>query len=122
MANEKGEIFDLEGYAAVGADGAQFNPLTTANTIELPHGSELMFLPDRAPVLLDHSTGTLGPLDRNPYAPDEKIFPVAAFNSPGVVLTHTCAYEERPPGANPAPVFLTAPWDGTGKGSGRPPW
>jgi pyruvate-formate lyase-activating enzyme len=96
VANEKGEIFDLEGYAAVGADGAQLNSLTTANTIELPHGSELMFLPDRVPVLLDRSTGTLGPLDRNPYAPDEKIFPVAAFNSPGVVLTHTCAYEEHP--------------------------
>ena len=39
VANEKGEIFDLEGYAAVGADGAQFTSLTPANTIELPHGS-----------------------------------------------------------------------------------
>lgn len=95
VANEKGEIFDLEGYAAVGADGAQFTSLTPANTIELPHGSELMFLPDRVPVLLDRSTGRIGLLDRNPYAPDEKIFPVAVFNSPGVVLTHTCAYEER---------------------------
>jgi hypothetical protein len=95
VANEKGEIFDLEGYAAVGSDGAQFTSLTPANTVEMPHGSELMFLPDRVPVLLDLSTATLGPLDRNPYAPDEKIFPVAVFNSPGVVLTHTCAYEER---------------------------
>jgi hypothetical protein len=74
VANEKGEIFDLEGYAAVGADGAELTSLTTANTIELPHGSELMFLPDRAPVLLDRSTGTLGPLDRNPYVPDERFF------------------------------------------------
>ena len=95
VANEKGEIFDLDGYAAVGADGAQFTSLTTGNTIELPHGSELMFLPERVPVLLDRSTGKIGLLDRNPYAPDEKIFPVAVFNSPGVVLTHTCAYEER---------------------------
>ena len=66
VANEKGEIFDLEGYAAVGADGAQFTSLTSANTIELPHGSELMFLPDRVPVLLDRSTGTTRPPGSQP--------------------------------------------------------
>ena len=95
VANENGEIFDLDGFAAVGADGKLLSPLTTEGTLDLPHGSELMFLPDRVPTLLDLETGQIRPVDRNPYAPGEQIFPVAAFNSPGVVLTHTCAFEEH---------------------------
>ena len=94
VANEQGEIFDLEGYAAVGADGSEMAYLAASNTIELPHGSELMRLPDRLPVLMNLETGRIAPLERNPYARHEKIFPVAAFNSPGVVLSRTCAYTE----------------------------
>jgi len=95
VANEQGEIFDLEGYAAMGADGPEIAHLTTANTIALPYGSELMRLPDRMPVLMSLETGRIAPLERNPYARHEEIFPVAAFNSPGVVLSRTCAYTER---------------------------
>ncbi len=104
VANEKGEIFDLEDFAAVGADGPLLSPLNTGDTMDLPHGSELMFLPDRMPVLIDLETGQLRPVDRNPYSPDERIFPVAAFNSPGVVCVQSCAYEERP-GAQILPLF-----------------
>ncbi len=115
VANEKGEIFDLEGFAAMGADGPETSPLTTADTIKLPHGSELMFLPDRRPVLTELSSGVVRTIDRNPYAKHEKIFPVAAFNSPGVVLTRTCAYEERS-GAEILPLFSygAVGWDGNG--------
>ncbi|BBO83510.1 radical SAM protein [Desulfosarcina ovata subsp. sediminis] len=104
VANARGEIFDLEGFVAVGADGSHRVPLTTVNTIALPHGSELMFLPDRIPLLIDLSTGRTRPVADNPYVPGERIFPVAAFNSPGVVLTHVCAYEERPE-AKTLPLF-----------------
>ena len=104
VANEKGEIFDLEGFAAVGADGRELSLLTTGDTIELPHGSELMLLPDRIPMLLDLSTGRTRPVERNPYDPKERIFPVAAFNSPGVVLTHTCAHKTAN-GARILPLF-----------------
>jgi len=104
VANEQGEIFDLEGYAAVGADGPIISHLTSANTLELPHGSELMLLPERIPVLMDRETGKIAPLERNPYARHEKIFPVAAFNSPGVVLSRTCAYTENA-GARILPLF-----------------
>jgi pyruvate-formate lyase-activating enzyme len=104
VANEQGEIFDLEGFAAVGADGQQLRPITTGDAIALPYGSELMFLPDRVPVVMDLATGQMNAVDRNPYSPGERIFPVAAFNSPGVVLTQTCAYEERP-GATILPLF-----------------
>jgi pyruvate-formate lyase-activating enzyme len=95
VANERGEIFDLEGFFAVGADGPQQMPLNTSNTIEMPHGSELMFLPDRIPFVMDPETGRIRTLDRNPYDPKERIFPVAVFNSPGVVLSHTCSYTEH---------------------------
>ncbi|MFO7712783.1 radical SAM protein [Desulfosarcina sp.] len=104
MANEKGEIFELEGYAAVGADGSVLSRLTTGSTIALPHGSELMFLPDRMPVLLDMATGERVTTGRNPFGQHEKIHPVAAFNSPGVVLARTCAYEECP-NASILPLF-----------------
>ncbi len=60
----------------------------------MPYGSELMYLPDRKPVLLNIKTGLLETLRENPYAPGENIFPVAAFNSPGYVLTRVSAYRE----------------------------
>jgi pyruvate-formate lyase-activating enzyme len=115
VANAKGEIFDLEGFAAVGADGSQRSVLTTAETIDLPHGSELMRLPDRLPLLLDLATGRIRPLERNPYAPHERIFPVAAFNSPGVMLTHTCAYApEKNTPILPLFAYGAVGWHGRG--------
>ncbi|MDL2329951.1 radical SAM protein [Desulfosarcina sp. OttesenSCG-928-A07] len=107
VANERGEIFDLEGFAAVGADGACLTPLTVSDTISLPHGSELMFLPDRVPLLMDLSTGTIRPVSHHPRFHQQRIFPVAAFNSPGVVLTHTCAHkvDEANENAPALPLF-----------------
>ena len=99
VANAKGEIFDLDGFAAVGADGPLCEPLSTGNTIAMPHGSELMYLPQRVAVMMDLASGRIGPVARHPDGSGQPIFPVAAFNSPGVVLTHTCAYEERPEAA-----------------------
>jgi pyruvate-formate lyase-activating enzyme len=115
VANQKGEIFDLDGFAAVGADGQLLSPITVEDTIELPYGSELMFLPDRKPMLMDLKTGQIRPVGRNPYSPGERIFPVAAFNSPGVLLAKTCAYEERP-GASILPLFSygAVGWHGHG--------
>jgi molybdenum cofactor biosynthesis enzyme MoaA len=94
VANQAGEIFELDGYAAVGMAGALLEPLTREQTCSMPYGSELMYLPDREPVLLNINTGRLETLRENPYAPGENIFPVAAFNSPGYVLTRVSAYHE----------------------------
>lgn len=104
VANANGEIFDLEGYAAVGSDGPLLEPLTTATTHNLPHGSELMYLPNRMPVLYDLSKGCLVTLSENPWEPGKAIFPVAAFNSPGYVIAHTSAYVEQPD-ADYLPLF-----------------
>jgi pyruvate-formate lyase-activating enzyme len=104
VANAKGEIFDLAGFAAVGCDGPRQTGLTVEHTCHLPYGSELMFLPDRIPLVYDLKTGDAVALPENPYLPGEAIYPVAAFNSPGYVITHTAAWQERDV-AGPLPLF-----------------
>ena len=95
VANSAGEIFDLEGYAAVGMAGSQLVPLKSCDIIKLPYGSELMMLPDRMPLLYNMASRKIEKLVFNPFAPHEKVFPVAAFNSPGFVITYNCAYQEK---------------------------
>jgi pyruvate-formate lyase-activating enzyme len=95
VSNEQGEIFDLEGYAAVGMAGPDLFPLTREDTCSLPYGSELMRLPDRVPILYDMVSGEFEMIDKNPFQPDEDLFPVAAFNSPGHVVSSVSAYRER---------------------------
>ncbi len=104
VANPAGEIFELEGYAAVGMAGPLRVPLAAANTRKMPYGSELMYLPDRRPVLYNLATSEHEALAENPYAPGEPLFPVAAFNSPGFVITHLSAYQETE-GAGYLPLF-----------------
>ncbi|MBU0699582.1 MAG: radical SAM protein [Proteobacteria bacterium] len=95
VANRDGEIFELQGYAAVGMAAKTRLPLTADQTINMPSGSELMLLPERSPVLLNIKTGSLETLKENPYVPGEAIFPVAAFNSPGYVITYASAFCEN---------------------------
>ncbi|MBI9075063.1 MAG: radical SAM protein [Desulfatibacillum sp.] len=113
VANEEGEIFELEGYAAVGASGNYLAPLDGDRAIVQPHGSETLFLPDRVPVVLDLDSMELVALEENPYNPGEAIFPVATFNSPGYIATASCAFVEDP-GAQVLPLFSygACGWDG----------
>jgi molybdenum cofactor biosynthesis enzyme MoaA len=104
VANPAGEIFDLEGYAAVGMKGGVLAPLDAGAVRPLPHGSELMFLPDRRPVALNLATGRIEMLESHPDNPAERLFPVSAFNSPGYVLTACCAYRPED-GAGMLPLF-----------------
>ena len=95
VANQAGEIFELEGYAAVGMEGSLLSPLKAANTRKMSYGSELMYLPERRPVLYNPASGQYETVRENPYAPDEPLYPVAAFNSPGYVISSISAYEEK---------------------------
>ena len=104
VANDRGEIFDLEGYAAVGMAGGHLSLLQVGDTRKLPFGSELMRLPDRLPVVYNRSTGEFEVLTENPMLPGEAVFPVAAFNSPGYLLTHVSAFREGPR-ADHLPLF-----------------
>jgi len=61
----------------------------------MPFGSELMFLPDRKPMLYNIRTGSFEILTENPQMPGEEIFPVAVFNSPGYVISCVSAYKEK---------------------------
>ncbi|MFH2091894.1 MAG: radical SAM protein [Pseudomonadota bacterium] len=95
MAAPNGEIFELEGYGAVGMSGNTPVVLKKNQTLPLPHGSELMMLPDRKPIIYNIATDQFEIIEYNPWALDEKIFPVAAFNSPGYVNRHFCAYDDE---------------------------
>ncbi|MCU0561837.1 MAG: radical SAM protein [Desulfobacterales bacterium] len=104
VADPTGRIFDLPGYAAVGMAGAALTPLTSGQSIGLPFGSELLYLPDRKPVLFNVESGRLEVLEENPHEPGESVYPVAAFNSPGHVITRVSAYRERRR-PQPLPLF-----------------
>lgn len=94
-ADAKGHIFELDGYQAVGMSGPVFLPLTSKITLSLPYGTELMYLPDRRPVVFNPDQERIEVLKENPYAQGEPIYPVAAFNSPGHVITSVCAFREK---------------------------
>ncbi|WP_234979174.1 radical SAM protein [Desulfococcus multivorans] len=115
VADAAGEIFELEGYAAAGMAGDRVVPLTTENTLPMPHGGELMYLPHRRPLVFNLVAEAPEMIDENPYAPGEPIYPVAAFNSPGYVNTYISAYRERDPG-DVLPLFSygAVGWHGGG--------
>ncbi len=105
VADAEGRIIEIPGFQAMGMAGPDcFFPLTSADTIALPHGGELMMLPERHPVVLDLETGARRILTENPYLPGQPVFAVSAFNSPGYVHTRTSAFVEAP-GARILPLF-----------------
>jgi hypothetical protein len=95
VSNKAGEIFDLDGYAAVGMAASALVPLTLDDTIQIPFGGELMLMPDRNPLLYNIKNNRIEILTENPYTPGESIFPVAAFNSPGYVVSFVSAFKEN---------------------------
>lgn len=95
VSNKAGEIFDLEGYAAVGMAGSSLVPLTIDDTMNMPFGGELMLMPDRKPLVYNIKHHRIESLLKNPYSPGESIFPVAAFNSPGYVISFVSAFKEN---------------------------
>ena len=104
VANSDGEIFELEGYAAVGMSGAVLKPLMVNETQSLPFGSELMLLPDRKPILYHVQSGQFEVKTHNPYCPSETLYPVAAFNSPGYIVTQISGYQATNQ-VKPLPLF-----------------
>ena len=104
VANNAGEIFDLKGYAAVGMAGPSLVPLTFDETTPMPFGGELMYMPDRKPILYNKENRRFEIVGENPYVPGEVIYPVAAFNSPGYVISYVSAYRENS-GAGYLPLF-----------------
>ena len=106
VADHKGNIFDLEGYAAVGriGYGNLFSRLFLDDMLPLPEGSEFMFLPDRHPVLYNLKKQKIEVVVKNPFNKKKPLFPVSVFNSPGFVVTHLSSYKENIK-AKPIPLF-----------------
>ena len=104
MAAENGDIFELEGYGAAGMGAGGWHILMKSNTTDMPHGSELMMLPGRSPVVFNLMTDRFEALETNPYNPEERIYPVGVFNSPGYVNHLVCAYEDANM-KDPLPLF-----------------
>ena len=104
VANFSGEIFELDGYAAVGMSAGVLTPLKAVDLIDMPYGSELMHLPQRRPIVYNLYSSQMETLLENPFEPGQAIYPVAVFNSPGYTVSHACAYEERS-GADILPMF-----------------
>lgn len=104
VANSAGEIFELEEYAAVGMSGTRLKPLRVPETRPMPFGSELMLLPDRTPILYHLQKNQFEVLTHNPCQPSERIYPVAAFNSPGYIVTHVSGYQDARH-VKPLPLF-----------------
>ncbi len=104
VANRRGEIFELDGYAAAGMFGPQLGLLSVDNTVPLPFGSEVMYLPDRFPILFNIRRKSFEHLREDPYRPGEPLYPVAVFNSPGFVVHSISAYGERE-NARALPLF-----------------
>ncbi|MBW2654898.1 MAG: radical SAM protein, partial [Deltaproteobacteria bacterium] len=95
MAAENGNIFELEGYGAAGMSGNMPVVLKKDKTVSMPHGSELMMLPKRKPIVYNIAKDKFEIIEDNPFDRGEKIFPVAVFNSPGYVNRHFCAYDDE---------------------------
>lgn len=85
----------MEDYGAVGMSGNTPFVLKKEKTVPMPHGSELMMMPQRRPIVYNIAKDKFEILEQNPFNPDEKIFPVAVFNSPGYVNRHFCAYDDE---------------------------
>ena len=99
VANKAGEIFELEGFGAAAMSGDQPVLLTREETIKIPHGSEIMMLPDRFPIVFNYDRFCFETLKTNPYNPGEPIYAVSVFNSPGYVNRYVAAYESAVKGA-----------------------
>jgi pyruvate-formate lyase-activating enzyme len=104
VAEAGGRIIELSRYVAVGMAGKTLVPLTRQNTRPRSHGTELMLLPDRFPIVFEPATHRFVALRRHPHSPDQPVFAVAAFNSPGHMITLAGAWQETP-GAAVLPLF-----------------
>ena len=53
--------------------------LKKKKTVPMPHGSELMLLPQRKPIVYNIAKDKFETIEDNPFDPGKKIFPVAVF-------------------------------------------
>ena len=111
VANQAGEIFELEGYSAVGMAGSLLSPLKAANTRKIPHGSELMYLPDRRPVYTIRQPTNTKHCRKTPMPPVKPFFRWRPLIRP-VTLLPISALTGKQKKPDICPCFHTERWDG----------
>jgi pyruvate-formate lyase-activating enzyme len=113
-SDDAGEIRDHPYLLAVGAGGAAPVPLAEADTIPLPRGSDMFFLPGRTPIGWNPRTREPAPFARD--AEGLPVHAVAAFLAPAHTANLLTAFTTRP-GAPALPLFCYA---AVGFARGRP--
>jgi len=99
-----GNIIDFPGLDMVARSGDYLLPVSTAETIPLPMGSQLYVLPDRYPVGIDRDTGEITTLKENPYDDSCPVYAVSTFLP--AAHTQTClAAWDRASCATELPLF-----------------
>ena len=108
IADRNGRLYNVPHVEAAGMKGGFFFRLNPRDLIELPYGSELFMLSQRAPVGYNAGIGRFVSLSENPYSrKDKACFAVAAFVSPGYVVTYNSPYAETK-SAKMLPLFSYA--------------
>ncbi|HPD65179.1 MAG TPA: radical SAM protein [Bacteroidia bacterium] len=87
VSDEKGNIFELKEYEVTGRAGYGVSRLDESDFIELPHGSELFYLPGRNPVGFHRK--------KQCFEVVENQLAVAAFVAPAYTQTWLAAYEKQ---------------------------
>lgn len=96
IADKKGKIFDVPYLEAAGMKAGKSFRLEEKDLVKLPLESELFMLPDRKPVGYSPERGGFIQLENSPLTKKrEKVFPAAAFLSPGYTATYSSLYTEK---------------------------
>jgi pyruvate-formate lyase-activating enzyme len=94
FADAKGNIMDFPGLAMVGRSGDYLLPVSIAETIPLPPGSQLYVIPGRSPIGMDRDTGEIVVLTENPYDGSSPVYAVAVFLPAAHTQTYVAAWEK----------------------------
>jgi len=88
----QGNVFEIEGYSALGAAGNRIVDVPQDQWIPLPEGSDLMELPGRLPVGRKRETGAIDVIEGEE---DETLMAVAAFLAPAYTVLYNAAWERE---------------------------
>lgn len=99
--DESGNIRDFPHLLMTGMAHNQYQKPALADLIELPQGSELFTLPNRAPIGTDPNSDEPLLFAEDPEHPGNKIQAVAAFMAPAHTALYSAAYQSE----NEAPLL-----------------
>jgi wyosine [tRNA(Phe)-imidazoG37] synthetase (radical SAM superfamily) len=94
FADANGTIYDHPVLEMAGVDGGVPVPVSAADLVSLPRGSDVFVLPGRTPIGIDPESGR--PVEYRGEGTERAATAVAAFLAPAHTLSHLPAYSPRP--------------------------